>query len=158
MKVEIIKMPVLRSVRNLTLFKEAVEYALPFTGLDATADGVLQFIMLTRPKMTELNGLHLHHSGATDVITYDFRGGFSAEMIDEDETIGEIYFCPAVAREQAPQFGTSASRELFLYAVHGMLHLAGEDDLTPEALASMRKAEQRVLAEVEKKFNLENFL
>jgi probable rRNA maturation factor len=158
MKVEVIKMPVLRSVKNLQLFREAVEFALPLTGLDAKAAGVLQFIMLTRPKMTELNGLHLHHSGATDVITYDLRGGFSADFADEDEIIGEIYFCPAVAREQAPAFGTSASRELFLYAVHGMLHLAGEDDLTPEALASMRKAEQRVLAAVEKKFDLENFL
>ncbi|MBO7741637.1 MAG: rRNA maturation RNase YbeY [Victivallales bacterium] len=157
MKVEIIKMPVLRSVRNLPLFKEAVEYALPFTGLDADAPGILQFVMLTRPKMTELNGLHLHHSGATDVITYDLRDGFAAEFGDEEEILGEIYFCPAVAKEQAPAFGTSASRELFLYAVHGMLHLAGEDDLTPEALASMRKAEQRVLAEVEKKFDLESF-
>ncbi len=153
------KMSSIRGVRNLKRFQQALECALPHTGLDATAPGILRFIMVTRSRITSLNGLHLHHEGATDVITYDLRSGFALPPeLCEDEVVGEIYFCPDVAKEQAPNFSSSASRELFLYAVHGMLHLGGEDDLTDEARASMRKAEQRVLDQVSKHFNLEEFL
>lgn len=153
------KMASLKGVKNLKRFKAALEFALPVTGLDADAPGLLRFVMVTKPRITALNALHLHHEGATDVITYDLRGGF--RLPDEDEenetTLGEIYFCPAVAAEQAPKFGSTPSKELFLYAVHGMLHLAGEDDLTDQARAAMRLAETRVLAAVEEHFDLQSF-
>ena len=74
-------------------------------------------------------------------------------------SVGSRTVCPDVARRQSSLFGEPPSRELFRYAVHGLLHLAGEDDLTPEALASMRKAEQRLIdSAIAKGHKLDDFL
>lgn len=162
MRLIVTKMPSLKGVRNIARFNEALEAVLPVTGLDPSTAGEIQIVFVTVPRMTALNALHLHHSGPTDVITYDLRqqnDAFAMPAEFGDPTLAEIYVCPEVARTQAPQFNETPSRELFRYAAHGLLHLAGEDDLTSEALASMRKAEQRVLEAAEKSgFDLQNFL
>ena len=158
MKTEVIKMSAVRGVRNIKLLREMLDYALPFTGLDAKQPGIIRFIIVTAPRMTKLNMLHLGHVGTTDVITYDLRSEddfLNGAFDDTPPTLAEIYICPEVARQFAQQFNTTPAHELFLYGVHGMLHLAGEDDLTDEARASMRKAEARVLGEVSKKYNID---
>lgn len=163
MRLIVTKMPSLKGVHNIARFNKALEAVLSVTGLDASLPGEIQIVFVTVPRMTALNALHLHHSGPTDVITYDLRqqdnSAFDMPAEFGEPTLAEIYVCPEVARTQAPQFNETPSRELFRYAAHGLLHLAGEDDLTPEALASMRKAEQRVLDAAEKLgYNLQQFL
>ena len=135
--------------------------AIPLAGLPVDLPGVLSFVLVTKYRMTRLNALHLHHEGATDVITYDLRtGGQTTPLLpDEEPLLAEIYLCPEVAQEQARQLGSSSpSRELCLYGVHGLLHLAGEDDLTEAARQSMRLAEARVLSSLAQQFSLEGFL
>ena len=158
MRLVLTKMPSLRGVRDLHRLQEALSFALPATGLDATKPGRIDLVLVTRPRIIALNALHLHHQGATDVITYDLRDGFALPDENGECQLAEIYICPAVAAEQAPKFGETPSRELVRYAAHGLLHLAGEDDLTEEALAAMRRAEARVLAAAEQRYSLEGFL
>ena len=158
MRLTVTQMPCLRGLRAMARFEAALQYALPATGLDISMPGRIDLILVTRPRIIALNALHLHHEGATDVITYDLRGGFSLPDEHGECLLAEIYLCPAVAVEQAPRFGEPPSRELFRYAVHGLLHLAGEDDLTETALASMRRAEARVMAVAEQRYPLEGFL
>lgn len=158
MRLTLTKMPSLRGVRNLRRMLEALQFALPSTGLSVATPGQIDLILVTRPRITLLNALHLHHPGATDVITYDLRGGFSLPETASEPLLAEIYICPAVAVEQAPKYGETPSRELFRYAIHGLLHLAGEDDLTQEALVAMRRAEERVLSFAETRYRLDDFL
>ncbi len=145
--------PALQQRRQfLALLQRAQQLA--SAGSDAQ-NGVIQFILLGRREMIALNGLHLQHQGATDVITYDLRDNRLPEIPAEDDCVlAEIYLCPEVATEAAAEFQQSASRELVLYAVHGLLHLYGEDDLTTEQRASMRAAEKRILAALEQDFAL----
>lgn len=161
MKIVVSKMASLRGVKNLALFEKALNAAAVSTGLDLSAPGEIHIFFVTVPRMIALNALHLHHQGDTDVITYDLRDEEEFDLPEEagERVLAEIFVCPEVARRQAPQFSETPSRELFRYAAHGLLHLAGEDDLTPEALASMRKAEERVLNYAENAgFSLEKFL
>ena len=158
MRLTVTKMPSLHGLRNLRRFQEALSFALPATGLDCAIAGRIDIILVTRPRIISLNALHLHHQGATDVITYDFRDGYAIPDEQGDRQLAEIYICPAVATEQAPRYNESPSRELFRYAAHGLLHLAGEDDLTEEALVSMRHAEARVLTAAEQRYSLDGFL
>ena len=148
--VQVTRMSSLRGLRHLKDYRQAIQTALPFTGLEKPGDdGVVSFVLVTPASMARLNALHLHHQGTTDVITYDLRGDlFGTQAVPDDEpaTLAEIYICPQVAREYAARFGNSPSRELLLYAIHGLLHLAGEDDLTDDARLSMRAAEARVMA------------
>ncbi len=72
-------------------------------------------------------------AGATDVITFDH---------------GEIHISVETAREQAEEFDNNFERELMLYIIHGLLHLAGHEDATPEGLAQMNDLQQSILGQV----------
>ena len=66
----------------------------------------------------------------TDVITFAY---------------GEIIVCPSVAVANAKTYGNAVNKELTLYVVHGILHLAGYDDHVPEDILRMRKKEQELI-------------
>lgn len=82
--------------------------------------------------------------GATDVITqrYDAMPG---EPIG---VYGEIYVNADQAIRAAPKRrGWSAAREFLLYVAHGMDHLSGADDHSPEDYLRMRRRELKWLKE-----------
>ena len=110
----------------------------------------VQVVLVGGRTMAHLNAQFLGHQGRTDVLAFAL-GGAAAEVdgvIEPDReprVVGEIYLCPAVAAEAARHFGTTLADECVLYAVHGMLHLAGYDDTEPVARQAMRRAERRLL-------------
>ncbi len=83
--------------------------------------------------MARVHGDFLGDPTETDVITFPY---------------GEILVCPAVARDRAPGYGLEVEQEVLLYALHGLLHLAGYDDTTPEAARKMARAQSRLLKRV----------
>lgn len=87
----------------------------------------------------EINRQFLQHDEPTDVITFvlDQRDGF----ID-----GEIVVSADTATTIAKRIGWSSQDELLLYVIHGALHLAGYDDLQPDARRKMRSREKHYLA------------
>jgi probable rRNA maturation factor len=76
--------------------------------------------------------------GPTDVITFQH---------------GEILISVETAERQATRFSTSFSRELRLYFVHALLHLAGLDDLTEEGFKKMADLQECIVAAVEMKIS-----
>lgn len=103
--------------------------------------------------MTELNETYLGHEGVTDVIAFDMRSDLPG-IPDEEEVVGEIYVCLPVAEKAALQYSTRFAFETMLYIVHGLLHLSGKDDHSPEDRADMRKAETSVMSVLEKECDL----
>ena len=157
MRVELFKergtRPLFCRKRLLAVLQEA--QALAVLGTDS---GILHVIFARNETIQALNVDYVHHQGLTDVITFDFRGDFPMQE-QEDSCVGEIYVCAEIAVAWSAKYRQfSPSKELVLYMVHGMLHLAGEDDLTPTAKRSMRRAERRVLNALEKHHSLEGFL
>jgi probable rRNA maturation factor len=67
--------------------------------------------------------------GVTDVITFDH---------------GEIVVSAQTAARCAVEHGHSVDAELALYIVHGLLHLNGYDDMTPEARKVMHAVQNRI--------------
>lgn len=61
----------------------------------------------------------------------------------KDHTLGEIMVCPAVAAKACMEHATTYIHELYLYIVHGLLHLQGFDDLDSDSLAIMRAQEAK---------------
>ena len=86
----------------------------------------------------DLNRRHLGHDRPTDVLSFTFQHG--PEYVE-----GEVIVSADTARRQAPRFGWSAHDELLLYVIHGMLHLTGYEDDTPQSAARMREGERRIL-------------
>ncbi|MBR0459113.1 MAG: rRNA maturation RNase YbeY [Victivallales bacterium] len=152
MQIEWMKQRGTPAVHYRKRLQKVLERAQELAGL-GTESGVLHIVLTAPATMIRLNESYLNHQGITDVLTFDLRD----ELLDPDECAAEIYVSPDYAAKACSQFGNSLSRELVLYMVHGMLHLAGEDDLDETSRKSMRAAETRVLNALEQHFSLEGF-
>ena len=93
----------------------------------------IEFILVDRATMAQVHGSFLDDPTETDVITFPY---------------GEILVCPAVARDRAPEYGLGIEQEVLLYCLHGLLHLAGYDDTTPQLAKQMALAQSRLLKRV----------
>jgi probable rRNA maturation factor len=89
----------------------------------------------------QLNRRYLNHDYATDVLSFLLERG--SRRLD-----GEVVVSAEMAQRVAADFGWSAQSELLLYAVHGVLHLAGYQDDSAEASARMRTKEEQYLTQI----------
>jgi probable rRNA maturation factor len=90
----------------------------------------IEIVLVDRATMARIHADFLGDESETDVITFPY---------------GEIVICPAVAREQAPRFGLETGQEILLYAIHGLLHLAGYDDRTEKKAREMERVQRGIL-------------
>ncbi len=77
----------------------------------------------------------------TDVLAFPGDGNY----------LGDIIISVERAREQAPKFGSSLDREMALLVIHGVLHLLGYRDYTPDEAREMEGLQENILEYVEEK-------
>jgi len=96
-------------------------------------------IVLTRhDRLRTLNRDFLKHDLNTDVLS------FLLESSDAGIE-GEIYVDLETAIERHVEFDSSIEKEIERYVVHGLLHLAGHKDDTPEKKEKMHALESNYL-------------
>lgn len=106
-------------------------------------EGNISYIFCSDEYILEINKKYLEHEYFTDIITFDYC---------ENDTInGDIYISLERVEENAIMYGTQDD-EIYRVIIHGILHLCGFEDNTPEEIEEMRKMEDEAL----KKLN--NFL
>jgi rRNA maturation RNase YbeY len=93
----------------------------------------------------KINIEHLGHHYSTDIITFNYSG--SAVELD-----GELFISVEDARENSKRFKCSLSEELLRLIIHGILHLMGYDDMTPEDRRKMKRLENKLT--IQQKHNL----
>lgn len=99
--------------------------------------------------IAELNAKWMEKEGPTDVLAFpmdELRPGMVNEE-PEEGVLGDLVLCPAVAAEQAKTAGHSATNELDMLTVHGILHLLGYDHDGQEEHKEMFGLQARLLAE-----------
>ncbi len=101
----------------------------------------LSIVLVDDDRMSSLNRELLGISGPTDVIA------FEAER-DEEGCGGEIIISVETATRQANERGHSLSGELCLLAVHGLLHVLGHEDTSPQGRAEMEHIQQELMDEI----------
>jgi rRNA maturation RNase YbeY len=123
------------------------------TGLD---EATLSLNFVGLKEMARINSSFVGHEGPTDVICFDYRESKASPgaFEDEDDIAVELFLCPEVALREAEKRNLPYSRELTLYLVHGLLHAAGEDDLSPLPKRRMRRLERKIIADLQKAFML----
>ncbi|HEV3272445.1 MAG TPA: rRNA maturation RNase YbeY [Candidatus Methylacidiphilales bacterium] len=108
--------------------------SLPLLPRPLPADlSAIHVVLVDRATIARVHGDFLGDPTETDVITFPY---------------GEILVCPAVARDHAGAHGLEPDREVLLYALHGLLHLAGYDDMTPASAKKMAAAQSRLLKRI----------
>ncbi len=85
-----------------------------------------------------LNREYLDHDYNTDVLSFSLT---EAPGVVE----GEVYIDLDTAAERHDEFGDSFEKEAARYVVHGVLHLCGYEDATPEGKQRMHELEDGYL-------------
>jgi probable rRNA maturation factor len=88
--------------------------------------------------ISKVNRRFLSHKGATDVISFDLSE-------EKGPRIFDITVNAQRAAREACNRGHSGEAELALYAVHGILHCLGYDDLSATDAKKMHAREDEIL-------------
>ncbi|MBX0333690.1 rRNA maturation RNase YbeY [Pontibacter sp. HSC-14F20] len=99
----------------------------------------LTYIFCSDDYLHQINVEYLDHDTLTDIITFD--------NADIEGTIeGDVFISIDRVRDNATTHGTSFQDELHRVLIHGVLHLLGFKDKTPEQEVAMRKLEDSSLS------------
>ena len=101
--------------------------------------GDINYIFCSRSYLLTLNQTYLDHHYHTDILTFD-------QSTLPGTISGDIYISIDQVRENALDYGESFQSELRRVMVHGILHLLGYNDQTPEEQTEMRKKEEAYLS------------
>lgn len=96
----------------------------------------LNFIFCSDAYLLEINRKYLQHDYLTDIITFPDEG---------DGLKGDMFISTERVLENAADFGVDPGEEMRRVMIHGVLHLMGMDDATPELKQAMRLAEDELL-------------
>lgn len=104
--------------------------------------GEINYIFCSDEKELAVNREFLGHDYYTDVITFDYS--------TEDVINGDIFISLDTVSSNAETVGVSFDDELLRIIIHGVLHLTGQADKTPETRAEMTRKENLALQKIGK--------
>jgi probable rRNA maturation factor len=94
-------------------------------------------------RMSKLHAQFMGIPGPTDVLTFPLEEDARGRV-----TSGEVVVCVPEAVRRAKDHKERPERELLLYSLHGMLHLAGYDDRTAADFRRMHRTEDEILTQL----------
>ena len=92
-------------------------------------------VLVSDRKISAIHEQFMGTAGATDVITFQH---------------GEILISVETAARQAIEYESGLLPELRVYIAHGLLHLAGYDDLSEDGFREMAKLQNELVEKVTK--------
>ena len=104
-------------------------------------------ISLTFVDAQEIEELHIklmQEGGPTDVLSFPMD---MPEKIGDVVTLGDIVISPAVAAKQALEAGHSTEDEIYILAIHGLLHIIGYDHADPDEEKVMFSLQEKIIKE-----------
>jgi len=102
--------------------------------------GEVTYVFCNDDEELAVNRQFLQHDFYTDVITFDY----STKTV----LSGDIFISLDMVRHNAEQVGTIFAEELMRIMIHGILHLTGQGDKTPESKAVMTQKEDLALSKL----------
>ena len=98
---------------------------------------MLNFIFCSDDYLLRLNVEYLDHNSLTDIITFPYA---EPPVIE-----GDIFISIDRVRDNAVDFNVPFEQELHRVMAHGVLHLCGYGDKTPDEQRTMRQKEDEAL-------------
>ena len=99
--------------------------------------GNINYLFCNDEQILAVNREFLQHDYYTDVITFDYT---TAQCLN-----GDIFISLDTVRSNAEMVSASFDHELLRILIHGVLHLTGQADKTPETKAEMTRKEEAAL-------------
>ena len=102
------------------------------------SDASLSIVFVSANEIKEYNLRFRNVDAETDVMAFTGEGDY----------LGDILICPEVVMKNSEELGVDFEDELKFVIVHGILHLLGYTDYTPEEKQKMFEEQQRLLEKV----------
>lgn len=99
--------------------------------------GDISYIFCSEEKILEINRQYLNHDYFTDIITFDYS--------ENNVISGDIFISPETIKTNAEDFKVDFEEEILRIIIHGILHLCGQDDKSPESKLIMTAKEDKAL-------------
>jgi len=100
--------------------------------------GVINFIFCNDEYLYNMNLQYLQHDYYTDVITFDY-------CVHSGPVSGDVFISVDRVGDNVKDLGCTFVQELHRVMIHGVLHLCGYGDSTPDARAAMEVKENYYL-------------
>ncbi|MFR9513085.1 MAG: rRNA maturation RNase YbeY [Rikenellaceae bacterium] len=104
------------------------------------AMGDVNIIFCSAARLLEINREFLQHDYYTDIITFDYSD------LGEGYISGDLFIDVETVADNASQYGATPLDEMHRILVHGIMHLCGQGDKSPEDAVAMRAKEDKYLA------------
>ena len=102
--------------------------------------GNVTYVFCSDEKELAVNRQFLGHDYYTDIITFDYSTGTTLN--------GDIFISLDTVRSNAESIGVTFEQELYRILIHGILHLTGQGDKTPETKEQMTHKEDLALGKI----------
>jgi probable rRNA maturation factor len=99
--------------------------------------GNINYIFCDDEKILEVNNQFLEHDYYTDIITFDYS--------TQNLVAGDIFISVETVQSNAQLHNQSFDHELKRVIIHGLLHLTGQADGSPDDRAEMIRKENEAL-------------
>ncbi len=101
----------------------------------------VELVFVDEDEIIRINKEFLDRDYITDIISFRYD-----ETENNSEIEGTLYCCAQRIQEQASEYSDSTKQEFLRVVVHGLIHLIGYDDQTPEEKAEMTRLENHFLS------------
>jgi len=93
-------------------------------------------VFVNDTKLSEMHEVYLNDPSPTDVITFN---------LGEEQIDGELYISLERAIDHAQKYKVTIEEEILRLIVHGILHLAGYEDLDDKNRVIMKQKEDKIV-------------
>jgi probable rRNA maturation factor len=124
---------------------------------DPYPENAINIILSDSSEIKNLNKEYRNIDGATDVLSFSYLSDReSLHGKDLLFTIGEIYICPEVAKENAKNQDQdwSIDLEIILLVIHGMLHIYDYDHEEVDERIEMENLQDCIMNDIRNNFGL----
>ena len=101
----------------------------------------VEVVFVDEKEIVRINKEFLERDYVTDIISFRYDEDTSNMEIE-----GTLYCCASRISEQASEFNQPPNREFLRIIVHGLLHLCGYEDATPDEKKEMTRLEDHFLS------------
>ena len=99
--------------------------------------GEIAYIFCSDDYILKINNEYLQHDYYTDIITFDYS--------EKNIISGDIFISLDTVKSNAEKYNQPFETELCRVIIHGILHLCGQADKSPEERAEMTRKENLAL-------------
>jgi len=103
----------------------------------------VELVFVGKEAIVEINKKHLSRNYVTDIISFRYDEDTSNNAIE-----GTLYCCAPRIQEQAIEVAQTPKQEFARIIIHGLLHLVGYEDQSPDEKETMTQKENFYLSKL----------